>query len=154
MEKEVKFDTERKAATDFENLVANVFGTQRIRSRNKVVSGSPDVSHDELFIRCNRRKEISVYKWYDSAADESPKGKIPLVAVKSPHKSPLVLMDLNDFVQIYQASDEELLRENRELKEALKETRKLYSHIETVEQRRKRIHTYPYVPFGKQAQLK
>ena len=149
MEKETNYDKERKASTDFENYVANVFGTQRISSRNKVVSRSPDVEHHELFIRCNRRKEISAYKWYQSAKDESPTNKIPLAVLKAPHKPPLVLVDLNDFVKMYQASDEDLLRENRKLKEKLEETLQEYAHIETVDQRRKRVNTVPYVPFGK-----
>ena len=146
---EKKLDAERKATTDLENHVAKIFGTKRVSSRNRVVTGSLDVEHDELFIRCHRRKELSIYKWYESADDDCGKGNVTLVAIKSPHKPPLVLMGLNDFVEIYQSSDEDLLRENRELKKALEDTRKLFSHMETVEQRRKRIHTYPYKPFSK-----
>ena len=138
-------DTERKATSELENHVAKTFNTKRISLRDKVVLGAADVEHNELYIKCHRRKEISVYKWYDHVAEETPTDKTPFVVIKSAYKPPLAVIALDDFVSMYHASDEDLVKEIKELKNLLEE----FKDVETVEQRRKRISTYPYVPLSK-----
>lgn len=155
MPKELNEKSIEKASTEFNNSVAEAFGTKRITLLEKrVKSIMADVEHSHLFIQCKRRKNISIYNWYDSAVEEAPSGKLPIIVIRANHKRSLVVIDLDDYVSVYDQGNnvvgEELASENKLLVEENKRLRALFrkfDNIETVEERRQRIHTYPYKPY-------
>ena len=90
----------------FERAVAKAFGTERIGLQGKFDEDHSDVKHHELFIQCKARKDLSIYTWFDKTVEESPENKIPIVVAKANMKRPLVVIDLEEFIQIYQRLDE------------------------------------------------
>lgn len=48
-------------------------------------------------IECKSYKEMALYKWYDQATQNSPKGMEPLVVVKMDRRKPLVILDAETY---------------------------------------------------------
>ena len=51
-------------------------------------------------VECKSRANISIYKFYEQAKDNSG-GNTPIVVVKANKKPPLVILDLEDFLNIF-----------------------------------------------------
>lgn len=48
-------------------------------------------------IECKSYKEMAVYKWYDQAVQNAPKGMEPLVVAKMDRRKPLVILDAETY---------------------------------------------------------
>ena len=51
-------------------------------------------------IECKARASISVYAWYQQAKTNAPKGMEPLLVIKQNYGKPLVLIDLDSFMEL------------------------------------------------------
>lgn len=105
----------------FELQVAKAFGTERIGLQGKFDEDHSDVKHHELFIQCKSRKELSIYNWYDKTVEETPEHKTPIVVVKANMKRPLAIIDLEEFIEIYERLDEYHQSMNMKLQRAATE---------------------------------
>ena len=52
-------------------------------------------------IECKSLAKIAVYSHYEQAMKNAPKGVEPLVVLKANRKKPLVLMDLDHYMEFY-----------------------------------------------------
>ena len=51
-------------------------------------------------VECKSLKKIAVYNYYDQAAANTPKECTPLVVLKQDRRKPLVLVDLEKFMEL------------------------------------------------------
>jgi len=51
-------------------------------------------------IECKARASISVYAWYQQAKTNSPTGMEPLLVIKQNNSKPLVVIDLDEFMEL------------------------------------------------------
>jgi hypothetical protein len=51
-------------------------------------------------IECKANKAFSVYKFYEQAQANCPKGSEPIVVIKGNHKKPLVLVNAEHFIKL------------------------------------------------------
>lgn len=51
-------------------------------------------------VECKANKAFSVYKYYDQAKENCPKGAEPLVVIKGNNKKPLVLVNAEHFIKL------------------------------------------------------
>lgn len=51
-------------------------------------------------VECKSLKKIAVYNYYDQAAANTPTGCLPLVVLKQDRRKPLVLVDLEKFMEL------------------------------------------------------
>lgn len=51
-------------------------------------------------VECKSLKKIAVYNYYDQAASNTPDGCTPLVVLKQDRRKPLVLIDLEKFMEL------------------------------------------------------
>ena len=146
-------ETLRKKMWLLQDKIAKVFGAERVAADNETKDHA-SVKHDELFIQCQYIKDkVDIYSLYDSTTEKSPTNKIPLVVLRSDYKRPIVVMDLGDFVSSYKEANEELIGENKELRDKVARIMKKYQFTETAKERRDRINTHPYMSFGKYTEL-
>lgn len=50
-------------------------------------------------VECKARESIAVYAWYEQAKSNA-KGSVPLLVIKQNHSKPLVLLDLETFMEL------------------------------------------------------
>lgn len=55
-------------------------------------------------VECKSLKAVGVYKFYDQAKANTPKGVQPLVVVKQNRRKPLVVLDLDYFMELQHGS--------------------------------------------------
>jgi hypothetical protein len=55
-------------------------------------------------VECKSLKKIAVYNYYDQAASNTPEGCTPLVVLKQDRRKPLALVDLEQFMELIDAS--------------------------------------------------
>lgn len=51
-------------------------------------------------VEAKSRASIGVYAWYQQAKTNAPKGTTPILVVKQNHSKPLVLVDLDTFMEL------------------------------------------------------
>ena len=51
-------------------------------------------------VECKARASISVYAWYQQAKTNAPKGMEPLLVIKQNYGKPLVVIDLDSFMEL------------------------------------------------------
>lgn len=51
-------------------------------------------------IECKARASISVYAWYQQAKTNAPKGMEPLLVIKQNYGKPLVVVDLDHYMEL------------------------------------------------------
>ena len=51
-------------------------------------------------VECKSRATISTYAWYQQAKTNAPKDTTPIVVMKQNHSKPLVLIDLDSFMEL------------------------------------------------------
>lgn len=51
-------------------------------------------------VECKSRASVSVYAWYQQAKANAPKDMEPLLVIKQNHSKPLVLIDLDAFMEL------------------------------------------------------
>lgn len=51
-------------------------------------------------VEAKSRASIGVYAWYQQAKTNAPKGTTPLLVIKQNHSKPLVLIDLDSFMEL------------------------------------------------------
>lgn len=51
-------------------------------------------------VECKSRATISTYAWYQQAKTNAPKGMEPLLVIKQNHSKPLVVIDLDAFMEL------------------------------------------------------
>lgn len=51
-------------------------------------------------IECKSRATISTYAWYQQAKANAPKDMTPIVVMKQNHNKPLVVIDLDSFMEL------------------------------------------------------
>ena len=49
---------------------------------------------------CKSRASVGVYAWYQQAKTNAPKGMEPLLVIKQNHSKPLVVIDLDAFMEL------------------------------------------------------
>lgn len=55
-------------------------------------------------VECKSLKTVGVYKFYDQAISNTPKGVEPLVVVKQNFRKPLAVVDFEHFMELVDAS--------------------------------------------------
>lgn len=48
-------------------------------------------------IECKSYKSVAIYKWYDQAVENCPKGSTPILVCKSDRRKPLVVLDAEEY---------------------------------------------------------
>ncbi len=51
-------------------------------------------------VECKARASISVYAWYQQAKTNAPKGMEPLLVIKQNYGKPLVVVDLDHYMEL------------------------------------------------------
>ncbi len=51
-------------------------------------------------VECKSRASISVYAWWQQTKTNTPKGSEPLLVIKQNYSKPLVVMDLEHFMEL------------------------------------------------------
>lgn len=51
-------------------------------------------------VECKSRATVSVYPWFKQAEANTPKGTNPLLVIKQNHSKPLVVLDLETFMEL------------------------------------------------------
>ncbi len=51
-------------------------------------------------VECKSRATISTYAWYQQAKTNAPKDTTPIVVMKQNHSKPLVIIDLDSFMEL------------------------------------------------------
>jgi hypothetical protein len=51
-------------------------------------------------VECKARASISVYAWYQQAKTNTPKGMEPLLVIKQNYGKPLVVVDLDHYMEL------------------------------------------------------
>lgn len=65
---------------------------------------APDVKVKGLHVECKRRRQATVYQWYEQAVADSlagGKGDIPVVIFRADGKPPMAMMHFEDFMKFY-----------------------------------------------------
>ncbi len=51
-------------------------------------------------VECKSRASMPIFAWYQQAAHNAPKGTTPILVVKQNYSKPLVLVDLEHFMEL------------------------------------------------------
>ncbi len=55
-----------------------------------------------LSVECKNLNSMAFYKWYDQAVENCPKNAEPVVVAKANHRTPVVIIDAEYFLDHYQ----------------------------------------------------
>lgn len=51
-------------------------------------------------VECKSVNKAALYSWYDQAKANCPKGAVPIVCAKANHKTPVVIISLEEFMKL------------------------------------------------------